>query len=69
MAADGSMAMASTDVTGMMMPIRKTVTVTPSIQMLQESRAERVAREVEEEFARIAADQQKAKQGQPAPKV
>lgn len=36
--------------------MRRAVKITPSIQMLQESRAERAAREVEDEFKLIAAD-------------
>lgn len=42
--------------TGQRRATKKEIKVTPSIRMLQESRAERAAREVEEEFARIAAD-------------
>jgi hypothetical protein len=54
--ADGSLARTSPDAGGRRLPVRRAIQVTPSIQMLQESRAERAAREVEEEFARIAAD-------------
>lgn len=49
-------------------PGKKAIKVTPSIKMLQESRADRAEREVEEEFRQIAADK-KGKQGQPAPKA
>jgi hypothetical protein len=56
-AADGSLALTSPDAAGRRLPLRKDIKVTDSIKMLQESRAERATREVEEEFARIAADQ------------
>lgn len=65
---DGAKEGSSPSGAGKRSPPRRAVKMTPSLQILQESRQERALREVEEEFARISADK-KAKQGQPAPQA